>query len=188
MVDASLETSRFLLQKRWDLIFFTGSTKVGKLVAEAAAKHLTPVILELGGKNPVIVDKDARLQNASKKITWGKLLNAGQSCVSPDTLYVHSEVKEEFVSLLKKDFANFVANTPHDYPKIVDTENVLRLEALIKDENIAFGGGANHKNRTFEPYPCCGCQPRFIDHQGRNFLALFCPSRLLTTLMDSLPN
>ena len=150
-VDGGLDTSKLLLQKKWDFIFFTGSTSVGKIVAEAAARNLTPVVLELGGKNPVIVDKDAKLKNASRKIAWGKLLNAGQSCVAPDTLYVHASVKNKFLDLLIEEFHNFtsVSKERDEFSKIIDERNIARLQKLIEGQDIVCGGKVDGKH--FQP-------------------------------------
>ncbi len=146
-VDGGLETGKLLLQKKWDFIFFTGSTIVGKIVAGAAAKNLTPVVLELGGKNPVIVDKDANLINAARKITWGKLLNAGQSCVAPDTLYVHESIRERFQELLITEFHKFISISKerNEFSKIVDDNNIKRLQQLLDGEKIGFGGRVNEQ-------------------------------------------
>ena len=89
-----------LLKLRWDHIIFTGSTKIGKLVASAAAKHLTPTILELGGKSPCIVDQTAKIKVSSKRIAWAKFLNCGQTCIAPDYVIVHNKVKEKFIESL----------------------------------------------------------------------------------------
>src|SRR5690606_7707873 len=97
LVQGGQETGELLLQQRWDMIFFTGSTQVGKIVMKAAAEHLTPVVLELGGKSPVIVDETANIPLAAKRIAWGKTINAGQTCIAPDYLLVHEKVKDELL-------------------------------------------------------------------------------------------
>ncbi|HEU4496472.1 MAG TPA: aldehyde dehydrogenase [Flavobacterium sp.] len=135
--------ARSLLEKRWDYIFFTGSVSVGKEVAKAAAKHMTPVTLELGGKNPCIVDKTANLKVAAKRIVWGKFLNAGQTCIAPDYLLVHQKVKAELIALLKKEIENAYGENPEfskDYARIVNKNHWTRLAALLENETIAFGG------------------------------------------------
>ena len=111
VIEGGIEVSQFLLQQKWDYIFFTGSTAVGKIVMKAAAEHLCPVTLELGGKSPVIVNKDAKLQLAAKRIAWGKLFNAGQTCIAPDYIYVHETVKNKFIELLIAEFKLVVFDT-----------------------------------------------------------------------------
>lgn len=154
VVQGGLETNKELLTKRWDKIFFTGSTKVGKIVMQAAAQHLTPVVLELGGKNPVVVDRDANLKIAARRIIWGKLLNAGQTCVAPDYLFVHKDVKDELLVLLKEAikqlFNDNIEENP-DYPEIINDSSVLRLKRLINESNVYFGGDANPETKYFGP-------------------------------------
>jgi len=102
VVEADLAQTTELLKNRFDKIFFTGSTRVGKIYHQAAAQHLTPITLELGGKSPVIVTKHANLKVAAKRIVWGKFINAGQTCIAPDYVYVHEEVKEQFLQHIKE--------------------------------------------------------------------------------------
>ncbi|MEN8115776.1 MAG: aldehyde dehydrogenase [Bacteroidota bacterium] len=154
VVQGGVKISQELLANRWDKIFFTGSTKVGKIVLEAAAKHLTPVVLELGGKNPVIVDKDANLKTAAKRIIWGKLVNAGQTCIAPDYLFVHANVKDEFLLLLKEVIEQFFTKHPHtngDFPKIVNEGALERLKGLLEGANIYYGGNIEEKENHFSP-------------------------------------
>lgn len=143
-----------LLSQRWDKIFFTGSTRVGKIVMEAAAKNLTPVELELGGKNPVVVDKDANLEVTAKRIIWGKLLNAGQSCVAPDYLFVHEEIKYKLLPLLKKAIKQFYTENPQrskDFGRIINAATVERLSNLIKNETVLVGGKTEKADNYFPP-------------------------------------
>ena len=102
IVEGNREVNKMLLAERWDIIFFTGSPSLGKMVMEAAAKTLTPVVLELGGKSPCIIDKDANLAVAAKRVAWGKALNAGQTCIAPDYLMLHEDIKDQFLQLLVK--------------------------------------------------------------------------------------
>ena len=102
VVQGNRHVNTALLDQRWDIIFFTGSPSLGKLVMEAASKHLTPVILELGGKSPCIVDRHADIKTAAKRIAWGKTLNSGQTCIAPDYLLIHEEVKEQFIAAFAK--------------------------------------------------------------------------------------
>ncbi len=149
-----IEVGQELLDQRWDKIFFTGSSRVGKIVLESASKYLTPVVLELGGKNPVVVDKDANLKIAAKRTIWGKLLNAGQSCVAPDYLFVHSDVKHEFLKLMVEAIEQLYSNLPDDksdYTKIVNGEAIGRLSKLIENEHVYYGGEFDTGGRYFAP-------------------------------------
>lgn len=154
VVQGGVEITQELLAQRWDKIFFTGSTRVGKIVMQAAAKNLTPVDLELGGKNPVVVDKDANFEVAAKRIVWGKFLNAGQSCVSPDYLFVHEEVKDKLLPLLKNAIEQFYSENPkksNDFGRIINEVSIERLSDLIKNETIFAGGKTEKVNRYFSP-------------------------------------
>lgn len=135
-----------LLQKRWDYIFFTGSVQVGKIVAKAAAENLTPVTLELGGKNPCIVDETANLPLAAKRIVWGKILNAGQTCIAPDYILVHHRMKTKFVNFLIQEIENALGENPEiseDYARIVNLKNWERQLSLIENQKILTGGESN---------------------------------------------
>lgn len=153
-VQGGIDISQKLLEQRWDKIFFTGSTKVGKIVMEAAAKNLTPVDLELGGKNPVVVDEDANLKIAAKRIIWGKFFNTGQSCVAPDYLYVHENVKGKLLLLLKQVITDFYSQSPgesKDFGRIINGITIDRLSKIIKDEKVLAGGEMNKEERYFAP-------------------------------------
>jgi aldehyde dehydrogenase (NAD+) len=154
VLQGGVDLSQNLLAQRWDKIFFTGSSRVGKIILEAAAKHLTPVILELGGKNPVIVDKDANLKIAARRIIWGKLINSGQSCVAPDYLYVHSDVKDKLLLLMKEVILKFFSEHPEentDFPKIINEEAMKRLASLLKGSTVYFGGNFEMNKKHFSP-------------------------------------
>ncbi|WP_261512421.1 aldehyde dehydrogenase [Chryseobacterium paludis] len=141
-----------LLRLKFDKIFFTGSTKVGKIIYKAAAEHLTPVTLELGGKSPAIVTKDANLEVAAKRIVWGKFLNAGQTCVAPDYLLVEESVQEQFLEMLRKYIKEFKYEPNSDqYTRIINQKNFQRLIQLINKEKIYFGGNYNEENFYIEP-------------------------------------
>ena len=135
-------TSR-LLKESFDLIFFTGSPQVGKIVMKAAAEHLTPVILELGGKSPSIVLKDANLDLAAERIIWGKCINAGQTCVAPDYVLVDEEIKDQFVEKLIEKVKKFYGECPLQSPdlaKMIDHEALLRQKELLEHHTILYGG------------------------------------------------
>ncbi len=154
LFNGGAETARELLQLPFDHIFFTGSPRVGKIVMQEAAKHMTPVTLELGGKSPCIVDKDYNLRLAAKRIVWGKLLNAGQTCIAPDYLLVHKEIKDDFIEDLKERivevYGNDIKNHP-DYPRIISVANMERLKTLIKGADVVFGGEYDVAERYFAP-------------------------------------
>jgi aldehyde dehydrogenase (NAD+) len=150
--DASVATQ--LLEQRWDYIFFTGSVAVGKIVAKAAAQHLTPVTLELGGKNPCIVDETANLQIAAKRIVWGKFINAGQTCIAPDYILVHQKSKESFIQFLKQEITNAYGDNPEispDYARIINAKNWTRLIEMIESDKVIFGGKYNSETNYLAP-------------------------------------
>ncbi|MBB4805639.1 aldehyde dehydrogenase (NAD+) [Chryseobacterium defluvii] len=150
--EGGIEETTELLKLRFDKIFFTGSTKVGKIVYKAAAEHLTPVTLELGGKSPVIVTKNASLEIAAKRIVWGKFLNAGQTCVAPDYLLIEETVQEQFLELLRnyiKEF-RYEPGSGH-YTRIINLKNFQRLIQLIDKEKIYYGGNYNEEKLYIEP-------------------------------------
>lgn len=141
-----------ILKEKYDKIFFTGSTKVGQIVYQAAAKHLTPVTLELGGKSPVIVTKNANLDVAAKRIVWGKFLNAGQTCVAPDYIYAEESIEEELLLLLKKYITEFEYEPESpQYTRIINEKNFERLEKLIDHDKLVFGGKTSYENLHIQP-------------------------------------
>ncbi len=107
LVQGGKETNTILFNQRFDIIFFTGSPKVGKVVMKAAAENLTPVVLELGGKSPCIVDAEANIEIAAKRIAWGKLINAGQTCIAPDYLFAHSSIKDELLDKIAVNYLGY---------------------------------------------------------------------------------
>ncbi len=134
-----------LLNKKYDHIFFTGSIQTGKKVMEAASKNLTPVTLELGGKSPVIVDKNANIQNAARSIVRGKLLNAGQTCVAPDYILVQEDIKEALIEELKASFKEALGPLPQEaenFGRIINERQFAKLKEIIEieSENIIYGG------------------------------------------------
>lgn len=143
VVEGGHEVNRALWSERFDHIFFTGSPELGKVVMRAAAEHLTPVTLELGGKSPCIVDADADIGCAAKRIAWGKCLNAGQTCIAPDYVLVHARVKNELLEKITGCIRQFYGEEPEkspDYPRIVRDEAVTRLESLMRQGKIVSGG------------------------------------------------
>ena len=148
------ETVTELVELPVDYIFFTGSVKVGKIIMEKASKNLTPLTLELGGKSPCIVDKDAKLEYAAKRIVWGKLINAGQTCIAPDYLYVHKSIKNKLLELIVKEIKKQYGENLRenkDYPRIVNRITIERLEKYISEGHIYFGGDIDKDKMYMEP-------------------------------------
>ena len=147
IVEGNREVNQMLLNERWDIIFFTGSPSLGKMVMEAAAKHLTPVVLELGGKSPCIIDKDADLKVAAKRVAWGKVLNAGQTCIAPDYLMIHEDVKEYFLKRLVKEWNELLTRNPQNAKHFVRIVNDKALDRLIGylDNGTRYHGGVYDK-------------------------------------------
>ncbi len=152
VVEGGVEETTAILKLRFDKIFFTGSPRVGKIVYKAAAEHLTPVTLELGGKSPAFVTEKADLQIAAKRIVWGKFINAGQTCVAPDYLYVAENIKAKFLKVLIEEIKkrNYTDNVDH-YCKIINERNFDRLEKMIDREKMVFGGETNREKRYISP-------------------------------------
>ena len=153
-IEGGVEVTTSLLAKRWDYIFFTGSVAVGKIVAKAAAENLTPVTLELGGKNPCIIDATANLKLSAKRIVWGKFINAGQTCIAPDYILVSEKIKTAFVELLKKEITIAYGENPEissDFPRIINEKNWKRQLALLENQTILFGGKTNSTDFYIAP-------------------------------------
>lgn len=152
VVEGGRSQNTELLEEKFDYIFFTGSVNVGKLVMEKAAQHLTPVSLELGGKSPTIVDKSANLKVSARRIAFGKYLNAGQTCIAPDYLYVHESVKDEFIGYMKQAITDFFPRADYsDLPVIINDKHFNRLLGLMDGEDILFGGSNDPAKRFIEP-------------------------------------
>lgn len=158
--EGGAENCAALLRARFDTVFFTGSARVGRIVMRAAAEHLTPVTLELGGKSPVIVDGTAKLRTACERIAWGKFLNAGQTCVAPDYVFVHRSVLPAFLEEMKAAIRRFYgadAKASADYGRIVDGRQVSRLRMILQEdaEAIVYGGTVDEAERYIEPTLLC---------------------------------
>jgi len=146
VVEGDAEVSTDLLNQRFDLIFYTGGERVGRIVMAAAARHLTPVVLELGGQNPCIVDETADLAVAARRIVWGRFLNAGQICVAPDHVYVAASVEARLLDELKRAVATMFGPDPKqspDYGRIINPRHTARLQALLADGRVVTGGEAD---------------------------------------------
>ena len=152
VAEGGIEETTEILKLKFDKIFFTGSPKVGQIIYEAAAKHLTPVTLELGGKSPAIVTSSANFEVAAKRIVWGKFLNAGQTCVAPDYILVDEKVKDSFLDSLQSYIQKFNYHSDSEnYTQIINQRNFDRLVNLIDQEKVYFGGKTDAANRYIEP-------------------------------------
>ncbi|MBT3622363.1 MAG: aldehyde dehydrogenase [Flavobacteriales bacterium] len=154
VIEGGVETTTELLQQKWDKIFFTGSTNVGRIVYKAAADKLTPVTLELGGKSPTFIFKDCDIKLTAKRIVWAKFLNAGQTCIAPDYLLVEEEIKEKLLVALKEELENtFPKKTEiqENYVQIINERNFQRLTNLIPKDKICYGGEHSAKTRIISP-------------------------------------
>jgi len=154
VVEGGVPETQALLAERFDHIFYTGNGRVGRIVMEAASKHLTPVTLELGGKSPCIVDADVDVDVAARRIAWGKFLNAGQTCVAPDYLLVHEDREDELVAALERTVREFYGDDPRasaDYARIVSPHHHERLAKLLDGLDIAFGGQVDPESRYIAP-------------------------------------
>ena len=154
VVQGNRTVNAALLEQRWDLIFFTGSPSLGKKVMEAASRHLTPVILELGGKSPCIIDKSADIRIAAKRIAWGKTLNSGQTCIAPDYILIHNEIKNEFVKAFAEEIKNLHGEdiqADRHYVRMVNDKAFERVTGYFKDGNIIYGGRTDAATRFIEP-------------------------------------
>lgn len=153
-IECGVEETTKLLKERFDFILYTGSTNVGRIVAQAAAKHLTPTVLELGGKSPCIVDKSADIERSVASICWGKFINAGQTCVAPDYIWVHKDMKDQLIEALKNQIKTFygddIKNNP-DFGRIINPRHFERLQGLMKEGTIVFGGETDAAQRFVSP-------------------------------------
>ncbi|NEQ49019.1 MAG: aldehyde dehydrogenase [Leptolyngbya sp. SIO3F4] len=150
--DAS--TSQQLLAQKFDHIFFTGGTAIGRIIMEAAAKHLTPVTLELGGKSPCIIDADINLDNAAKRIAWGKFINAGQTCIAPDYLLIDRTIKDAFLKKLTAAMEEFFGKDPSQSPdlsRIINQQHFERLSRLLNSGEVLVGGETDANTRYIAP-------------------------------------
>lgn len=154
VVQGNRNVNTALLGQRWDVIFFTGSPALARTVMAAAAKNLTPVVLELGGKSPCIIDKTADIATAAKRIAWGKTLNSGQTCIAPDYILIHENVKEAFVKAFSKEVRNLhgedISKDRH-YVRMVNDKAFERVTGYFKDGDIIYGGGSDAESRFIEP-------------------------------------
>jgi aldehyde dehydrogenase (NAD+) len=154
MIDGDHSVNDFLLDQKFDYIFFTGSPRVGKSVMQKASVNLIPVSLELGGKNPCVIAADARLDYAAKRIAWGKLINGGQTCVSPDYLLIDKKVRDTFLLLISEEIRKFYGDNPeksNDFSRVISSESVERLSRLMNTGQIVIGGKTDLETKYVAP-------------------------------------
>ena len=154
VVQGNRDVNTTLLELRWDLIFFTGSPALAKTVMSAAAKHLTPVILELGGKSPCIIDKTADIRTTARRLAWGKTLNSGQTCIAPDYILIHKDIKDAFVKAFSEEVQNLHGQdikADKHYVRMVNDKAFERVSDYIKDADILYGGATDAATRFIEP-------------------------------------
>ena len=154
VVEGGVSVSTDLLNKKWDYVFFTGSVEVGKIVAQKTAKYLTPTTLELGGKNPCIIDDSVNTKLVAKRIVWGKFINAGQTCIAPDYLLVHSAIKKQLILDIKNEIIAAYGVNPEnslDYTRIINKKHLRRLKLMLEGSEIIFGGKVSEKDCYLSP-------------------------------------
>ena len=152
--EGGVDVAQEFLSLKFDHIFFTGGTKIGQIVMEAAAKQLTPVTLELGGKSPCIVSADTNLQETAKRITWGKFINAGQTCIAPDYLFVDEQIKDDLIKAMEQCLLDFYGDNPAtspDYARIINHRQFDRLKDLLTDGEIIVGGETDSEQKYIAP-------------------------------------
>ncbi|GAB1452408.1 aldehyde dehydrogenase [Draconibacterium sp.] len=172
VVQGGRETNTTLFNQRFDIIFLTGSPSLGKVVMKAAAQHLTPVVLELGGKSPCIVDADANINIAARRIAWGKMINAGQSCIAPDYLFAHHTIKDELLDKIARNIKEMYGSNikaSRFYPRIVNQQAIDRLEKLMNQGKIHSGGEIDEKERFVAPTIIDNVNPDFLIMQEEIF-------------------
>lgn len=154
VVQGNRDVNAALLGQRWDIIFFTGSPSLGKTVMAAASRYLTPVVLELGGKSPCIIDRNADIGIAARRIAWGKTLNSGQTCIAPDYILIHKDVKEAFVKAFAQEVSNLHGEdiqADRHYVRMVNDRAFERVTGYFKDGKIIYGGRHDAETRFIEP-------------------------------------
>ncbi len=162
VIEGGVEEGKALLEQRFDYIFYTGSQEIGQKVMLAAARHLTPLTLELGGKCPCIVEKDTDITVAGRRIVWAKFLNAGQTCLAPDYLLVHEKRADELLLSMQQAITDFYGADPRescDYPRIINEYHLQRLERLLEGTTLLCGGDTDAADRYLAPTILCGVRP-----------------------------
>ncbi len=163
-----------LLDQKWDMIFFTGSPQIGKIVHQAAAKNLTPAVLELGGKNPTIVHSSANIRSAARRIAFSRFINSGHICTAPDHVLVWPEVKDEFVDEMKRAITDFYGEDPKqspDYGRVINDRSYERLMGYMDSGTVAIGGIGGPHRALHRPHCLSGRGGRLADHARRGLRA-----------------
>lgn len=153
-IEGDAQVTQELLKNKFDYIFFTGGTEVGRIIYQAAAKFLTPVTLELGGKSPCIVDEDIHLEYAAKRIAWGKFINCGQTCIAPDYLLVNRKIKSKLVDALGQTLKEFYGEDPSkspDYPRIINNKHFNRIKKYLSSGKVLLGGESTEADKYIAP-------------------------------------
>lgn len=172
VVQGRRETNTILFNERFDFIFYTGSPNVGKIVMKAASQYLTPVVLELGGKSPCIVDADANIDVSAKRIAWGKMINAGQTCIAPDYIFAHKAIKDKLLKKIEENMAKMYGSNIKEsrfYPRIVNEKAFDRLIKLMKQGNIVCGGEVDRQEKFIAPTILDNIDPNFLIMQEEIF-------------------
>jgi len=179
VVEGAVPETTALLEQRFDHIFYTGSTSVGRIVMKAAAEHLTPVTLELGGKSPCVVDERIDLKTAARRIAWGKFWNAGQTCIAPDYILAHDRVHDDLVHALEATLREFYGDDPKqspDYARIINERHFRRLAGLAESGRTVIGGDLDEEQRYISP----SLTSRSWARRSSARSCLFCGSRVQT--------
>lgn len=154
VIEGDIQINQYLLKQKFDYIFFTGSPMVGKIVMKSAADNLIPCTLELGGKSPCIVDESCDIELIAKRIVWGKLLNGGQTCIAPDYIIAHKNIKSRLIDLMIKYIEQFYTSNPltsKDYTSVINKRHFERIVSLIDYDKVIYGGNLNTQNLKIEP-------------------------------------
>lgn len=154
VIEGGVEETTTLLEQKFDKIFFTGSTAVGKIVHQAAAKNLTPVVLELGGKSPCVITPSTNISLAAKRIAYAKFVNAGQTCIAPDFIFIHPSVEKEFIAEMQKFLIDFYGKDPEKSPyfaRIINEKHHNRIKKYLSEGSILMGGATNDAARYIAP-------------------------------------
>ncbi|XP_058531922.1 aldehyde dehydrogenase family 3 member A2 isoform X1 [Ochotona princeps] len=163
VINGGVQETTELLKQRFDHILYTGNAAVGKIVMEAAAKHLTPVTLELGGKSPCYVDRDCDLDTVCRRITWGKYMNSGQTCIAPDYILCEAQLQDQIVQKIKETVKEFygenIKESP-DYERIINLRHFKRIQSLLEGQKIAFGGETDEATRYIAPTVLTDVDPK----------------------------
>ena len=175
-MDGDADQTMMVLNEKFDFIFFTGSPSFGKVVMQCAANQLTPVVLELGGKSPCIIDQESHIDMAARRVVWGKLLNAGQTCIAPDYFFVHQSLEAQFIEALKSNIQKMYGIDLHTspyYPRIINTRAIERLQTYLTNGELVYGGDVDVSDLYFSPTILRGITPQDTIMQEEIFGPIF---------------